>query len=439
MDAKILFMTNRYGYEHTLNALDRLKLDCITKVVVYESFRQISSIFEENSPNYDAVMISGSGAKKLVELKCPGNKKPIVSYHIDADGLHRDLLSLAIERQNLDFSRIAVDCLMHLNCGYSVVDFLRFTEADADPNKDTKLNFIAFEENAEISEKYILERILELWESKAIDMVLCLYPSIVPALENYGIPFRCPFISDAKLYELIQKVLVMVELKQMHDNHPAIVQIFPKHFGADGQERVQQIYACIQGFVEKNHIAAVVQENGQCCAIISSMGVLRYLTNEFKLCRITSYLEREMKFPVSVAYGIGTNISHAMNNVQIASKEAKILGKSFAVDSNGNLIGPLDSDSNMTISAETQADVSDIARRCNLSSMTIQKIQNILRNNGSDKITIPKIAKKMDTTVRNANRIMLNLCKGNVAKPVYTQTSHSRGRPVQVYMLDFDA
>ena len=439
MDAKILFMTNRYGYEPTLNALNRLKLNCDTKVVIYESFRQIIPIFEENSTNYDAVMISGSSAKKLVELKCPDNKKPIVSYHIDSDGLHRDLLQLAIERQNLDFSRIAVDCLMHLNSGYSVVDFLRLTEADATPNNGMELNFNAFEENAEITEKHILERVLKLWETKAIDMVFCLYPSIVPVLENYGIPFRCPFISDAKLHELIQKVLVMAELKQMHDNHPAIVQIVPQYFGADAQERVQKIYTSIQGFAEKNHIAAVVQENGQCCAVISSMGVLRYLTNEFKLCRITSYLERELKFPVSVAYGIGTNISHAMNNVQIASKEAKIVGKSFAVDSNGNLIGPLNSDSNMTISAQMQADVSDIAKRCSLSAMTIQKLQNILLNNGSDKITIPEIAQKMDTTVRNANRIMLNLCKGNVAKPVYTQTSHSRGRPVQVYMLDFGA
>ena len=27
---------------------------------------------------------------------------------------------------------------------------------------------------------------------------------------------------------------------------------------------------------------------------------------------------------------------------------------------------------------------------------------------------------------------------GGAAKPVYTQTSHSRGRPIQIYALDFD-
>ena len=127
-----------------------------------------------------------------------------------------------------------------------------------------------------------------------------------------------------------------------------------------------------------------------------------------------------------------------MNNVQIASKEAKILGNAFIVDSNGNLIGPLNSDNRMVIPFSSQPDVSDIAKRCNLSAMTIQKIQNLVRSNGSDKITIPEIAQKLNTTVRNANRIMLNLCRGNVARPVYTQTTHSRGRPIQVYALDFD-
>jgi predicted ArsR family transcriptional regulator len=63
---------------------------------------------------------------------------------------------------------------------------------------------------------------------------------------------------------------------------------------------------------------------------------------------------------------------------------------------------------------------------------------SIVQNNGSNKITTQDLAMRLDTTVRNANRIMQNLCKGNIAKPVYTQSSHSRGRPVQVYALDFE-
>ena len=149
------------------------------------------------------------------------------------------------------------------------------------------------------------------------------------------------------------------------------------------------------------------------------------------------FLENRLEFPVSAAYGIGTTVPHAMNNVQLASKEAKLTGRPFVVDTNGNLIGPLNSESRMVIASSSLPDVSEVAKRCGLSAMTIQKLQNIVRSNGSDKITVPEMAQKLNTTVRNANRIMQNLCRGSVARPVYTQTTHSRGRPIQVYALDF--
>lgn len=62
----------------------------------------------------------------------------------------------------------------------------------------------------------------------------------------------------------------------------------------------------------------------------------------------------------------------------------------------------------------------------------------IAQSIGSNKITTQDLAVRLDTTVRNANRIMQNLCKGGIAKPVYTQSTHSRGRPIQVYALDFE-
>jgi hypothetical protein len=74
--------------------------------------------------------------------------------------------------------------------------------------------------------------------------------------------------------------------------------------------------------------------------VISSLRIIRFLTDDFQKCRICGWLEQKLGYAVSVAYGIGTPFSHAMNNVQIASKEAKLLGQSFVVDSNGNLIGP---------------------------------------------------------------------------------------------------
>ncbi len=438
MPVRLLFITNRYFFQPTVNALSRLNLACGTKVVSYDNFDQITQVYDQYADAYDAVLITGTSAKHMIDLKYPLNQKPVVAYQVDSDALHRDILRLAIETQNLDFRRIAADFLVSLDCGYSVVDFLQFDSMASVIQRNDKLaEAVAIQDFGSL-EQMILERIVALWEGNAIDMVLCLYASIVPALQERGIPFRCPFISDGHLKRLIQDVLVRIELNQFHESHPAIIQVFPRHSGPDDRERLQQIHKCLQRYIRENLIDCVLQETENCCTLITSMKILRFLTNEFRICQLSSYLAEHLDYAIAVGYGVGTTVSHAMNNVQIASKEAKILGSSFVVDSNGTLIGPLNSEKRMVISSQSLPDTSDLAKQCNLSAMTIQKLISIGRSTGSDKITTQELARRLDTTVRNANRIMLNLCKGGVAKPVYTQTSNSRGRPVQVYSLDFD-
>ena len=362
----------------------------------------------------------------------------MTAYQVDSDALHRDILRLAIETQTLDFRRIAVDFLTPLGSGYSVVDFMQLESMSAVIQQNDKLTEIAGNQDGRNLEQIILDRIVSLWEDDAIDLVLCLYASIVPALQERGIPFRCPFISDGHLNRLIEDALIKIELNQLHGNHPAIMQIFPRHTDSAFPEQLSQLYHMLQQYAQENLIDWVLQNNGNCCTVISSMKLLHFLTNDFQICQISSYLAEHLDFPVVVAYGVGTTVSHAMNNVQIASKEAKVVGQPFLVDSNGTLIGPLNSEKRMVISSHSMPNISEIAKRCNLSSMTIQKLISISRSTGSDKITTQELAQRLDTTVRNANRIVLNLCKGGAARPVYTQTTHSRGRPIQIYELIFD-
>ena len=437
MSVRLLFLTNHYFFQPTVNALSRLNLDCGTKVVAYDNFDHIVQVYEQYAPSYDAVFVAGTSAKRMIEIKHPKDQKPIVAYQVDSDGLHRDILRLAIETQNLDFRRIAVDFLVPLDQGYSVVDFLKIDRLSPVIRQNENLTEITVKQGSESVDRLILERIVSLWEQGAIDMVLCLYASIVPALQERRIPFRCPFLSDDHLDRLIHEVLVRIELNRLHENHPAIAQILPRHSSPDDQERLCRIHDHLQDYIRENMIDCMLQKTENCCTLISSMKTLHFLTGEFQICQISSYLAERLEFPVAVGYGVGTTVTHAMNNVQIASKEAKIMGRAFVVDSNGNLIGPLNSEKRMVISPQSLPDVGEIARRCSLSAMTIQKLISIGRSTGSDKITTQELAQHMDTTVRNANRIMQNLCRGGAAKPVYTQTSHSRGRPIRVYALNF--
>lgn len=432
MPVKLLFITSVHFYQPTLDALQRMQLPCETLVVPYTSFDQIASVYQQHIDSCDACLVSGTSAKNAIALTFPNPVKPLIPFQVDADGLHRNILRLAMEKQSLDFSRIAIDFLVPLGQGCFVSDYLSFD----DPSFVIPQTQTWMQDNPEYNvEDYIKTRLEQLWKEEALDLVICQYSSIIPFLEKLGIPYRCPFLSDGHLKRIIEKTLMKIELARLHNNHPAVIQILPRQTPSDGL--CHAIYQALQQYIAQNLIDCVLQNAKECCTIITSMQILRFLTNDFQICRISAYLRTALDFPVVIGYGVGTNPVHAMNNVQIASKEAKILGHSFLVDTNGSLIGPLDSDNRMVITPNSMPDAGEIAKRCKLSAMTIQKLQKTIQSSGSDKITIPEMAQKLGTTIRNANRIMLNLCRGNIARPVYTQATHSRGRPIQVYILDF--
>ena len=437
MSVKLMFITSHYFYQPTLDALARLQFPCETTVIPYDNFDHIVQIYGHYADSYDACFTSGVIAKHAIELAYPGITKPLVAFQISPNALHRDILRVMLDTQNTDLTRIAMDFLIPLDAGHSVADFLKMEDIEPvyDDNK-SRAQIIGITDNYSI-ENLVFDRIVNLWEAHAIDLVICQYSSIIPRLQEKGIPYRCSFVSDHHLYNLIHDVLVRLELQQLQENHPVIIQVFPRYPSSVTAVQYQQLYAHLQHYVHSNLMECVVQDSGTCCILITSIKLLRFLTDDFCSCRLSAYLESNVAFPVLVAYGVGTTVPHAMNNVQLASKEAKILGKPFIVDAKGSLIGPLDSVQHMVVSSSAMPDVSEIARRCSLSAMTIQKIITIVQNSGSDKITTQDLASRLNTTVRNANRIMGNLCKGGIATPVYTQATHSRGRPIHVYALDF--
>ena len=53
MQKKLLFLTNQYFFQPTVSALSRMNLDCITKVVSYQSFDHIPQVYEQYSDDFD--------------------------------------------------------------------------------------------------------------------------------------------------------------------------------------------------------------------------------------------------------------------------------------------------------------------------------------------------------------------------------------------------
>ena len=438
MKRRIVFISSHQLYQPTCDALERLNLDCDAIVAPYNNFEHISKVYRQYADTADTFLVSGPSAKRAIELSCNTSQKIIDFYKVDSAALFRDILTLAVENRDQDFSRVAMDFLVPLECGYSVKDFLAMDDIEAvdtaiqDWMIKTGIREVGGAEDA------IMDRIQELWNQKAIDLVICEYSSIAPLLEELKIPYRCPFPSDAYLSNLIREILVRTELKNLQDNLPAIIQIVPDSSQKPTAEMLAQLRQHVNRFVQDNLIDCVEQESPHALTLITTLQVVRFLTKDFQVCRFSAYLQSVLDFPIVLAYGIGANLSHATTNVQIATREAKITGKSYMMDNNGNLIGPLNSENRMVIDTNSLSSVTVLSKRCKLAPMTLQKLMVFMDSLGTNNITTQELAQRFGITIRNANRILTNLCKGGVATPVYTQTSHSRGRPVQVYNINFD-
>lgn len=438
MNKKIVVITSHYFFEPIKAALKRLSLENDTLVVSYDNFEHIAKVYEQYAPEAAGFLVSGSSAKSAIELSCPKINRPIVAFQVDSDGLYKDLLLLSLENRDQDFSRVVMDFLLPQEKDYSVLDYLNRSEIDSVYTMNERWLAQTGIQEVGGAENAIMAKILQLWTSGAIDMVICVYSSLVPALDALNIPYRCPLLSDHQLRGLIHQIETRIEIDALMDNLPAIIHVMPQHQSELSEEGVQKMFLLCRQYLKENLIECVEQETDGSLMLYTTVRTLKEITENYESCQLSAFLNQHMEQHIVVGYGIGSTMTHAQDNVQTAVREAKFSGQSYIKDASGNLIGPLGSEIRMVVNTNAFPDVSQLAHRCNLSTMTIQKLITSVQQSGSDKVTTPELAKRFGITIRNANRILSNLKNGGVAIPVYTQTTNSRGRPVQVYRLDFN-
>lgn len=436
MRYKIVVITSHYLFNPTKDALGRIEPDCDYVVVPYDNFEHISEVYEQYA-GADGFLVSGRSALNAIQLHTKQEIKPMVTFQVDTAALYKAMLQLVLKNREQDLRRVVMDALLLVEDGYTAADFLERPEVDSvESHIDNWVRRIGVQGVGGV-EDAIAKKLTALWEEGAIDMVICQYSSIIPVLEEHGIPYRYPFLSDYELGECVRELLVKIELENLRAGLPAAVCVSPRHPSAVTEEQKEKLKARLQEFFREHLINCDVGcEQGTYCAEITVQDV-RFFTKKSTSCVLGAYLSKELDYEVAVGYGIGNNTQQAVSNALAAVKEAAFNGRSFVRDEAGNLIGPLDSEAQMVISTHPVGDVGEIARRCSLSTMTIQKLMTNIRMTGTNRITTQELSRRFGVTVRNANRILSNLEKGGCAQIVYSQTSSTKGRPVKVYELNF--
>lgn len=438
MQYKIVVITSHYLLEPTKESLRRVSPDCEYIVVPYDNFEHIVEVYDRYAAEADGFLISGKSALSAIQMNTKQPIKPMVPFQVDTAALYKELLYLVLKNRQQDLGRVVMDALLPIESGYTAADFLEIAEIDS---VDVHITNWIRRSNAKGMggvESEIARKLIELWESGAVDMVICQYSSVIPTLDAHGIPYRYPFLSDYQLGECVKGLLVKIELENLRAGLPAAVCVSPRQMSAASEQQMEQLRESMQRFCREHLMNCEIRcEGGAYCADLTVQNV-RYFTQNSTSCILKSFLAETLDFETAVGYGIGSNREQAANNAGAALKEASLNGKSFVRDESGNLIGPLDSDMQMVVSTRPMGDVGEIARRCGLSTMTIRKLMTHIRMTGTNKTTTQELSQRFDVTIRNANRILSNLEKGGCAKIIYSQTSSTKGRPVKVYELNFE-
>ncbi len=439
MAEKIILITTHFLHQFYEEAFKRISPGIDWEIHEYENFGTIGKVYSNLQDQADGFLITGNVALNAIMNSVDSLNKPIRTVEMDLANLYKMVLNLKIENKELDLKRIILDFLIPLKTDYSLLDIVR----NPSPNDKLGILFNKWYEECPPSELVSLEEniikvIEKLWKNQEIDFVLCVYSSIVPVLEKKGIPCQYVFPSDDNILMAAADLVNRIKIDQLSENLSLVISISPvsARKGKASDWEMISLHKALLEFKQQEISDMLIQQEKDGLTVMMSLKKSRRIEMGFS-GKIENYLEKVLDFKTDIGYGIEKSIIKAHNNARKAKKESVIYEKSFLIDENNRMIGPLLSDHEITVSQDITSEIKDIARQAHLSTLTIQKLMSIKKLTGSKEITSQEIAGHLNMTIRNANRILANLEQSNLAHLIYEKSSNSKGRPVKVYELSF--
>lgn len=410
------------------------------RIVEYSDFKHLAGVVASLQNEADGFILAGGRvAKAAVQKALKTPRKPMTSFMLTSTSFYKLILNLLLNNRQIDLYRIALDGFLVLRAHFSLPDsFDDHKAAQIDEEVQKWVNQLSLQEIYSLEEN-LTRKIAALWKAKKIDLVICTYSGIMERLLASGIP--CVFAyPDAETVKTALDLLASeIQIAALRDNLPVVISVSKKNgVGAgDLDSKSTALHKNLLDFNRENIADFLIQKTGDGFDIYTSLRVANQLTDCFLTCRLSRFLAERLDFEVCVGYGVGDDIAQAKTNANTARKEAALSGGSFVVDEKNNLAGPLDSEEYLAITTEISPEIYRTAQQARLSTLTIQKIDAIMKLMRTNRLTTQDLAAKLGVSIRNAQRILSALEKSGLAVVESRKSSSSMGRPVKVYEINF--
>ena len=268
---------------------------------------------------------------------------------------------------------------------------------------------------------HILEKHVDLWNTKNIDFVITSIHTVFDELQALNIPSM-----------------------RMLDATSSIIQCLEETKSKSLLSKSESVKAVV-GLLEMPNFNSSILEQ----IVAATHSTYKQITpNQFELYTTAGHLQvafekesmhqifQQTENPVKLAFGYGHSISEAAQNAKYALQYAKPF-EIYILDEHKNLLGPFPNPKTKHSLKTNDPFILQMAKQTNLSPLNISKIINFSRERQSAQFTAHNLAEYLQVTRRTTERIIKKLVDHGYAKAVGEEMPHQQGRPRTIYELDF--
>lgn len=206
------------------------------------------------------------------------------------------------------------------------------------------------------------------------------------------------------------------------------------------QKRNVQLYRLLLDYVEHldGYLTSVSEEE---YLFITNRGTFEQVTEGYKRMPIIEDVKRQLNVRVSIGVGFGRSAIEAGTHSRIALFQAQDYGGSacFIVKEDRSVFGPVEMEAPIVYPL-TVTDKNMLARaeKSGMNAAHLEKIIAMVRRKNRNEFTAYELSQIVGITPRSAHRIILSWLDASLIKVIGTEKISARGRPRQVYQLEFE-
>lgn len=400
----------------------------------YNIVDETTDILEKHHSHVDFWLFSGYIPYKIAQQSKHFSKDRMEYIFITGDMFYRGVLQISIE-----IGKIAK------NVSIDVLHTPEESFFDEIIDLDKILDHVYIKRfTAKTSLDEIIEYHVALWKEQKIDSAITVYPTVEEKLKEMGIPVCLVSPNAQAIYHTLQLFSEKIQTSYYKETQTTalVIQInnfdnikmanqngYGIHFLQLNMKKiVLQMCEKIDGYL-------IEESNGR-FVIFSSRGIVE--RNIDAIFEMIDRLSAETEQPVVVGIGHASTVYYAENYAHQAMQHLREKGTQGIVvmQEDGEMTEIVQGSSQITYTSRIQdKKLIQQLQETSISGKMFAKIEVILNELKVEAFSAKMLAKELNMTERNAQRIISELAKVELIEFCGEENRNLRGRPAKLYKL----